>query len=87
MKMARLEDGKEFWPASGETFCITPQYKLVCCDCGLVHNVELKASFFGRKIIATYTRDNRATIRIREKEYRMQARKELTDANRNILRR
>ena len=41
-------------------------FKLMCCDCSLVHKVEFKKK--GNEIWLRMWRDNRATARARRKE-------------------
>jgi hypothetical protein len=46
---------------------VKKNYKLACCDCGLVHIMEFKHIPWrnGRKIIFRCWRDNRATAAMR----------------------
>lgn len=42
---------------------VRKDYRLACCDCGLVHNVDFR--IFGKKIQFRVRRNNRATAAIR----------------------
>jgi hypothetical protein len=51
----------------GEWFCISPEHKLKCCDCGLVHIIRVrkqKGKFYMQAV-----RDNRATVQVRRHQY------------------
>lgn len=43
---------------------VVTEYKMQCCDCGLVHKIDFRISDEGR-IQFRATRDNRATAQIR----------------------
>ena len=49
---------------------VTPvkrNYKLACCDCGLVHRVDFRLTMVGKKVVLQFRvrRDNRATGQMR----------------------
>ena len=52
-------DKKIYYDAEdGESFILEPQCNIRCCDCGLVHNYEIK-------LLVTMRRDNRRTAQSR----------------------
>ena len=47
---------------SGEWVCPKRRgYKMMCCDCGLVHIVDFQVMEKGKRLILRMRRDNRAT--------------------------
>lgn len=50
-KYTEMEDGWHEIPRRG--------YKMMCCDCGLVHSIDFRIR--GRKLETKVDRDNRAT--------------------------
>jgi hypothetical protein len=59
-KYTKLNDGEGFEVKSGEIF------KLACCDCGLVHKVNIVSQ--GKRIGVAMARDKRATAAKRRKK-------------------
>ncbi len=54
---------EQLW--EGEWDDIVPDYRLACCDCGLVHRMHFKV--VGKKIFVRVFRDNRATAQLRRR--------------------
>lgn len=61
MRYKKLYDGDSIFVAKGL------HVKLCCCDCGLVHKVELKNKIIDKQkgIQLTFTLDNRRTAQVR----------------------
>ena len=45
-------------PEGGESFILAPQCRIRCCDCGLVHEFDIK-------LLVSIKRDNRSTGQVR----------------------
>ena len=55
---------------SGDTILAArPQWRVACCDCGLVHDFKFRVS--GRKIFVTVHRNNRATAAKRRRKQKL----------------
>lgn len=62
MKYRREKDGDWVWP-------VMEKYRLMCCDCGLVHDVEFVVTEVDGKPAVAFRarRNNRATAASRRK--------------------
>ena len=63
----------------GESFPVSNTMKIACCDCGMVHKLEIFANEKGFMMMRA-TRDGRATAAIRREERK---RREAPDGNKH----
>lgn len=67
MKYHQEVEGKNGWSR-----WISPKrkgYKMCCCDCGLVHNMDFK--IVGKEIFFRAQRNNRATGQVKRRKLKM----------------
>lgn len=65
MRIERMTEGKNGWTYWINPIC-KPVYRMVCCDCGLSHDMQFKIK--QGKIIFRAKRNNRSTAAMRRKD-------------------
>jgi hypothetical protein len=51
----------EYPPIGDEPFIVPPRYKMMCCDCGLIHDIRFEA---GHLVAEKFVNDPAAVVRL-----------------------